>query len=196
MGREVVALDRRAADLERLLRVPAVAAEQRHVDAELARLLRDQAELRVVAGHEDRVGLGGADRRELRAELDVAARVALVGDDLAAELGERLAEEIGEPDRVVLLEVEQDRHLLDLQLLDGEARHHRALERVDEAGAEDVVADLGDLRVGRAGRDHRHARALRLGRRRERARRGDLAEQRHHLVALQAASAPRCAPPR
>ena len=86
MVREVVALDRRAADLERLRRVPAVAAEQRHVDAELARLLRDQADLGVVAGHEDRVGLRGADRRELRAEVDVAARVALVGDDLAAEL--------------------------------------------------------------------------------------------------------------
>ena len=36
----------------------------------------------------------------------------------------------------------------------GELGEDRALERVDEADAEDVVADLGDARVGRGDRHH------------------------------------------
>ena len=75
-------------------------------------------------------------------------------------------EELGEPDAVLVLDVREDRHVLELEVLGRELGHHRALEGIDEAHAEDVVADLGHLRVGRRGRDHRHARPTgRSGRR-------------------------------
>ena len=56
---------------------------------------------------------------------------------------------IGQADRVVLLDVLEDRDLPRLQIVEGELGEHLALERIDEADAEDVVADLGDALVGR-----------------------------------------------
>ncbi len=125
------------------------------------------------------------DRGELRLEVLVARLVALVVHDRAAELLELREEVVGEPDGVGVPDVAEDRDLLHA-LLRRELRHHRPLERVDEADAEDVgaglVAVLRDLRVRRGRGDVRHL--VRVGdrRHRERAARGDLAEQHRHLV--------------
>ena len=51
------AVDRLAGDLAQLRRVPAVAAQQRHRDAQLAGLQRDVADVGVVARNEDDVRL-------------------------------------------------------------------------------------------------------------------------------------------
>ncbi len=96
----------------------------------------------VVAGGEDRVGLLAADLRENRLEVRVARAVADRVEHLAAERREVLRDRLGEADRVVLLNVLQDRDLPRLQIVVRELGEHLALERIDEADAEDVVADL------------------------------------------------------
>ena len=68
-------VERLAAVLERVAD-PAVAAENRHLHAELARLARDDRRLRVVAGREDRVRLLAADLRQDGLEVGVARAVA------------------------------------------------------------------------------------------------------------------------
>ena len=180
---EVAAFECGAADLVQLLAVPAVSAEERYGDADLARLPRDQADVRVVAGNVERVGLRRFHVGELRLEVDVAVRVALGGDDLPAHLLDVLLEVLGEAHRVVVAHVLQDRELLQLQVVGGELRHHVALEGIDEAGAEDVVAFPGHLRVGGGGRDHRDLGRLRLVRHEHAAGGGDLAEERDHVLA-------------
>src|SRR6185503_19011059 len=113
--RVVRTVQRLAADLQQLLAFPAIAAEQRHGDAQLARLARDEPGLRVVTGDVDRVRLLRLDRGQLGAEVLVAGLVGLLGDDRAAQLLERGAEELGEAGGVVALQVLEDRRLLDTQ---------------------------------------------------------------------------------
>ena len=172
----VAALDRGAADLGELLGVPAVAAEQRHGDAELAGLDRDVAGVGVVAGDEDRLGVGVLERLQLRREVDVAAGVGLAGRDRPAERAERVVELLGEALRVGLLLVVEDADALRVQVVVRELRDDVALEAVDEADAQDHVADLGDALVRRRRRDHRHAVLLRDRAARHRQARRDLAE--------------------
>ena len=64
----------------------------------------------------------------------------------------------------------------------GELRHHVALERVDEADAEDVVALAGDGGVGGRGGDHGHPGRLGLVRHGQRVGGGGLAQDDGHLV--------------
>ena len=128
---------------------PAVAAENRHLHAELARLTDDDRGLGVVAGDEHGVRLLAADLGEDGLEVGVAAAVADRVQHLAAERREVLRDRIGEADRVVLLDVLEDGDLPRLEIVVGELGEHLALERIDEADAEDVVADLGDALVGR-----------------------------------------------
>src|SRR5205823_6916021 len=97
----VAALQGRAADLDQLRRLPAVAADERRADAEVAGLLRDLPDVGVVAGHEDDLRVRRLDRGELRAEVGVAVRVAGPGDDLAAVGREALLEVLAEIDGVV-----------------------------------------------------------------------------------------------
>ena len=68
MGGVIRALQRfGAGDLQQLRRFPAIATEQRHLDAELPCLPDDQARVGVVAGHDDGIGLLALDGGELRA---------------------------------------------------------------------------------------------------------------------------------
>src|SRR5207237_7562316 len=73
--RVIAAVERVAADRDELLALPAVAADQRHLDAELASLPRDEAGLGVIAGHHDRLGTLGFDGGELGAEILIARAV-------------------------------------------------------------------------------------------------------------------------
>ena len=65
----------------------------------------------------------------------------------------------------------------------GEFRHGRALEGIDEADAEDVVAHLGHARIRGRRRDHRDLVVLGDGRGLEGPAGGDLAEEGDDLVA-------------
>src|SRR6185436_21182555 len=100
------ALERLAADLDELRRLPAVAARERHVHPEVARLDRDLADVVVVGGDVDQLRLRGADRGELRTEIAVAVRKALRRYDCSAEALEGVAEVLREGGRVVVLVVD------------------------------------------------------------------------------------------
>ena len=56
------AIDRIAADLGQLGRIPTVAAQQRHLDAQLPRLNRNVADIGVVARNENHIRLARANR--------------------------------------------------------------------------------------------------------------------------------------
>ena len=76
----------------------------------------------------------------------------------------------------------EHRDLARLQIVVGKLGEDLALEGIDEADAEDVVADLRDALVGGRGRDHRNLIFLRHRRGGQRPAAGDLAEHRHDLV--------------
>jgi hypothetical protein len=184
MVRVVAALDRVAADLGELGRVPAVAADERRLDAELPGLAEEVAGLGVVAGEEHRLRAGVLDRLQLRGHVGVATGVRLLGGDGAAELDEGLLEVAGQALRVRLRLVVEDGDLVGLQVLAGELRRDVALEGVDEADAEDHVAELRDAHVRRRRRDHRHAVLLGDAAAGERRRRRDLAEDGDDLLVV------------
>ena len=83
--RKVRPLDRLAADLNDRGGVPAVAADERHVQAEVARLDGDLPDLGVEAGDEQNLRVTALERRELRPELGVATGVALRPCDAPAQ---------------------------------------------------------------------------------------------------------------
>src|SRR5512143_2682096 len=109
MVREVTAVQGFPADLPESRRVPAVPADQRYGDAELAGLARDRADLGVITGHVDAFGIGRLDLGELGAEVRVSLAVRLLRDDLATETLVRLAEESLETDGIVVPNVGKDR---------------------------------------------------------------------------------------
>ena len=74
-------IQRIAADLKKLWSLKPVAADDRRTQPEVPRLPRHKARRDVVARQEERVGPGGADGRQLAAEVRVGARVLLAGDD-------------------------------------------------------------------------------------------------------------------
>jgi len=55
-----------------------------------------------------------------------------------------LSDRVGEADRIVFGDVLEDGDLAGLEVVERELGEDFALERVDEADAEDVIADLGD----------------------------------------------------
>ena len=87
---------------------PAVAAEDGHLHAELARLSGDDRGLGVVAGGKQDIRLFAADACERRLEIGVAARVADRRHDPAAKSGEVLGDRISEADGEVLRLVAED----------------------------------------------------------------------------------------
>ena len=183
MGGIKAAVQRLAADFKQFFRFPAIPAKEGDCDTEVARLTDDQRALSVVSGHEDRFDPGGLDRGELGPKILVALGVFLFHRDGAAALSEGFAEELREPDAVGVRDAGNDRHLGGLQVIAGEFGHDRALKRVDETHAEDVVAHLGDLRIGGGGGDHGDAGGLGDRRRLEGAAGRNLTEQGDHLVA-------------
>ncbi|EAU69384.1 hypothetical protein STIAU_3719 [Stigmatella aurantiaca DW4/3-1] len=179
---EVAAFQRRAPEFEQLLGLPAVPAQQGHLHAQLPRLPRDDAHVRVVPRHEHPLGLRPLDGRQLGPEVRVSLGVALVAGDLPAHLLELLGEHLGQADGVGALVVREDGHLGQLQVLPGELRHYQALERIDEAHAEDVVALPGHLGRRRGVGDHRHLGRLGLLRHRQGHGGRCLADDERHLV--------------
>jgi hypothetical protein len=179
---EVAALDRRPAELEQLLAVPAVAAHQLRGDAQLAGLPGDEPDVVVVAGDVDGVRRGALDGGQLAAEVGAPLGVGLAGDDLPAHLVELALEDVRQALAVRRAEIAQHRHLVELEVVVGELRHHVALKGIDEADAEDVVADLRHLGVGGGVGDHRHLGRLRLFGHGHGVAAGHLAQDQEHVV--------------
>ena len=171
------------ADLQEVFRFPSVATEERDGEAELLGLDGDEGDVIIITGDEHRVRCGALDGGELGLEILVAAVVVELGGQRAAVFGELLFEILGEALGVVAFRVGEDGDFFRLEGFIGEVRHHGALERIDEADAENVVAHFGDFRVG--GRRGNHRDFRRLGDRRgfERAAGSDLAEDGDHTVA-------------
>src|SRR6266550_4404132 len=78
------ALERTATDLEELRRFPAVAAQERHADADVAGLDRDRGDVVVIAGNEDDLRRLRLNRGQLRTKVAIALRKTLPRDDLSA----------------------------------------------------------------------------------------------------------------
>ena len=77
-------------------------------------LHRNVADVGVVAGDKDDVGLAAANRGELGGEILVAIGVGLLGRDLAAHFGERLVEFVLQADGIGGRLVVEDRRLVGL----------------------------------------------------------------------------------
>ena len=132
---------------------------------------------------EDGLGAGGPGGGELGPEILVALAVLQVGRNLPARGGELLPENPGDADAVGVVHGGDHGHARDAQGLARKLGQHGALERIDEADAEDVVAGLGHPRVGGGDGDHRHVRTLEHGGGLERVGRGIAPEHGHHVVA-------------
>ena len=157
----VSVLERLAAgDLDELRGLPAVTAEHRHGDAQLAGLLYDESDLVVVTRHTNALGISPLDGRELCFEVLVLRGVLLLHHDLAAGRREGVAEILAQPIAIGRRHVREHRHPRELERLAGELRDESALEGIGEAHPEDAVADLGDLGIGGRRRDHGDARCL------------------------------------
>src|SRR5688572_5523902 len=83
MIREIGPVQRVSADLEKLWRVPSVAAKERYLDSKVPGLNRNLPGIGVIAGDENRLRRGSLDRRELRAEIVVALCITVRSDDPA-----------------------------------------------------------------------------------------------------------------
>ena len=183
MRRIITAFRRRAADGNQRGRFPAVAAENRHRQSELPRLQNNQPDFRVIAGHKNAVGILRLDGGQLRVEILVTAAVILFRRDFSAAAGKAVLEKFRQAEAVIAFHVRQHRDGIQLERLAREIRHDRALERINEAHAENVIAGFGDLGIGGRGRNHRNPVLLADRRGFERARRRDFAEHRHDAVA-------------
>ena len=184
VGGEIVSFHRVLADLDQVLRFPAVAAEERDVQSELLRLNANQCGIGVITGHEHGVRRGGLDGGELRFEVLVAAVEVELHADFSAGFTETFLEILREPLAVVALHIGEHGDLLRLERFAGEVRHHRSLKRIDEAHAEDVVACFRHLWVGRGRGDHRDLALLADVRGFEGTAGGYFAEDGHYAVAV------------
>ncbi len=117
--------------------------------------------------------------------------VLLILHNLAAGSGEAFHKKLRQSHRVVLFHIGQHRHTFPAFLM-GELRHHGPLKRIDEADAENVVADFRDLGVGRGRRDHRDFVLLADGRGFERFRRRHFAEHGDDFVLRDELAHDRC----
>ena len=160
----------RTGDVRDLRIIPAVRAEDRAGDAELARLLHDLADLLIVGRNEDDIRVRRLERRQRRLEIRILRDEGLLVEHLAARGLELLLEHLAEALGVVRAVIYINNRRLCLEVLRGELRHDGALLRIDEAAAEDVRLHLAvlhrDIRARRIRRDDRHLvvrRDLRLG---------------------------------
>ena len=164
--------------------VHSVAAEDAEGRAELARLAHDYRAFRKVSRDVEDVGVFADYLGQLRREVLVTLLVVHDGDHFAAELHEILLEEVAEADAVVLRNLDEHRRGLRLELRKGEVSRARALERVDEADAEDVLLALRDERVRARRADHRDPSLLRHFAAGHRERRAVGSDYRADLLAL------------
>ena len=157
---ENAAFDGGAADGEQVGRVPAVAAEELGANAHGPGLLGDQADVVVVVRQEEHVGGDGINLDQLGIEVGGAGGVTLKGHDLAAHLDEFVAEDLGQTLGIVVAGVIQHGRAADVHGLGSVLGGYQALEGVDKASAEDIVANQGDGRIGGRRADHRDALVL------------------------------------
>ena len=146
-----------AADGGDLRVVHGVAAHDPELGAQLLGLLHDDGAFGEVGGDEQDFRLLAHDFLQLGSEILVAGLVVQGGHDFAAQLGEGLVEEAGQAHGIVVGHVDQKSGLLEAQILEGIGGSTGALERIDEAHAEDVLLALGDQGVGAAGANLRDA---------------------------------------
>ena len=148
MAGVVGSLDSLAADFDQFGGLPAVAAEDRDGEAEVAGLLTNEGGLGVETSSDDGVGVHRFDRGELGAEIFVAFGVFLFDGDDAPEGGEFFTENFGEAHTVGGGDGGEDGDAFGFEGGGGEFGEDGTLERVDEAGAENVVALFGDFGSG------------------------------------------------
>ena len=152
-----IPLDARPSDGEQLLRVPAVAADERHVDPHRPGLAGDAGEVVVHRRDQDRGRLRLGDRGELGLEILVAVAIGPLHRHLAAHPQVERLEFLGEADRIVIALVDEHRDPPGFQRVEREQGGGAALVGVGEADPEDIFAFLRDRDRGRRRRDHRDA---------------------------------------
>src|ERR1035437_9630431 len=116
-------------------------------------------------------------------EVLVALGIFLLDRDFTADGREGFLEVLGKADAVRRGDGGEERDLFQVEAALGELRHGGALERIDEAHAEDVAANLRHARIRRRRRDHGDLEILGDGRGLEGAAGGDLAKEGDDLVA-------------
>src|SRR5690606_3003792 len=113
----------------------------------------------------------------------VALGEIIFGDDFAAAGEEGFAKIFGEADAVGVGDAGEDGDLGGFQIVLGELGHDGALEGINEADAENVIAGFGDLGIGRGGGDHWDFAGLGNGGGFEGAAGGDFADERDDFFA-------------
>ena len=129
--------------------VPGVACHDRCVDAHLTSLLDDQRCRCDGRRCEDGVCIRCLDLRQDRLEIGLVGLELLLGRDGSAERLELLYKEVRKTGRIVIADLVDHRNIL-VSAVKCVLRHDRALERIQEAHTEVVIAARGNLRV-RAG---------------------------------------------
>ena len=92
-------------------------------------------------------------------------------------------EKFRQPNAVIAAHILQHRRRFQLERLAREIRHDRALKRINETHAENIIANFGDFRIRGRRRNHRDFIFLANGRGFERTRRRDFAQNRDDAVA-------------
>jgi len=146
------ALGRGAGDLDELLGVVTLLADDRHVDAGGAQLADQRAGGEEVARGVDHFRIVGLDLGDDGAELPVLDGVFVLGHDGDAELAGSFLEAGGQ--RLAEVVLKRDHHgALFAQDGAGQLGAGAALDLADEGGAEHEVAAAGDPRMHRVGGD-------------------------------------------
>src|SRR5690349_8177123 len=100
MGRVITTFRRVLGDLQQLGCFPAITAEERNFDPELASLANNQTGLLIITRNENGIRTGGLHGGELRVKVCIATTILLFGDYRPAAFREALPEKFGEPDAV------------------------------------------------------------------------------------------------
>ena len=119
-------------------RVPTISTQQHCGDALLLRLQGDQVHLLVVGRDEEHVWIGTLDLGQDGGEVRVFLHKGLPHGHLPTACLKGSLEELGQSLDIVIAYIQHHCRRLRPQVLQGELGHHRPLERVNEASAEDV----------------------------------------------------------
>src|SRR5690349_9526416 len=126
------------------------------MDTKFAGLLDDQSRIIIVAGYEDRLWVRLIDRRERSAKILVVLTIGLLRDDSAAHLLKCGLKVAAEPGAIGLVLVGKNGGSRHIQTVMSKAGDDRRLERIDEADAKNIIADLSHRSFGGRRGDHRH----------------------------------------
>src|SRR5208282_1100592 len=117
------------ADGHQVLGFPAVAAEERNIDTELAGLQCNEPDVLVIGGDENGLGIGGLDGGQLRVEILVPAAEFLFVKNSSAGGAEGILEISGQADAIGAGGIGQDGDFFDLQSVESEFGEDTALQR-------------------------------------------------------------------